>query len=376
MKNSFVAIFLLVLATFFSGCNKSPDSGPGRLIIKITDDPLDISSVEAATVTISKIEIRQADADEGSPFMELPMSPVTINIFELRNGITEELVNLEVPQGDYDLVRLYVDEASLKLKDVDEPFNLKVPSGEQTGIKVFVNPVIHVEGGISAELLLDFDLSNSFVMRGMNAKNGFIFKPCIRASNISTAGRIEGIVKDNSEDELAIEEATVSLQQDGGDPLTTLTDASGHYAFIGVPAGTYSMSAEKDGYVSKSSDDVVVVAGNKTTQDFTLVGLPVYVSSVVENATPTILEITFSLTLENTVVPENSAFTVTVAGAGRAVNSVAVSDKKVTLTLASAVANGEAVKVAYTKPETNPLQTPDGLEAPSFAAQDVTNNVN
>ena len=143
-----------------------------------------------------------------------------------------------------------------------------------------------------------------------------------------------------------------------------------------VTAGTYSMSAEKDGYVSKSSDDVVVVAGNKTTQDFTLVGLPVYVSSVVENATPTILEITFSLTLENTVVPENSAFTVTVAGAGRAVNSVAVSDKKVTLTLASAVANGEAVKVAYTKPETNPLQTPDGLEAPSFTAQDVTNNVN
>ena len=69
------------------------------------------------TVTISKIEIRKAGANEGDPFIELLMNPVTIDIFQLRNGITEELVNLEVPQGDYDLVRLYVDEANLKLKD-------------------------------------------------------------------------------------------------------------------------------------------------------------------------------------------------------------------------------------------------------------------
>jgi len=375
MKKSFVAILTLVLAIIFTGCNKNLDNGPGRLIIKITDDPLDISSVEYANVTISKIEIRKADADEGDPFMELPMNPVTINVFELRNGITAELVNLEVPQGDYDLVRLYVDEANLKLEGIDTPFNLKVPSGEQTGIKVFVNPVIHVEGGISAELLLDFDLSNSFVMRGHNAKNGFIFKPCIKASNISTAGRIEGIVKDNSEDEMALEDVTITLQQDGADPVTALTDASGYYAFIGVPAGSYSISAEKEGYVPADAEEVVVVAGNKTIKDFTLTGLPVYVSSVIENATPTMLEITFSLVLANTI-PENAAFTVTVAGADRAVNAVAVSDKKVTLTLASAVAKGEAVKVAYTKPETNPLQTPDGLEAPSFTAQDVTNNVN
>ena len=46
---------------------------------------------------------------------------------------------------------------------------MKVPSGEQTGIKVFIDPGIHVEGGISAELLLDFDLSKSFVMRGKMA---------------------------------------------------------------------------------------------------------------------------------------------------------------------------------------------------------------
>jgi uncharacterized repeat protein (TIGR02059 family) len=375
MKNSFVVILTLVLAIFFTGCSKNPENGPGRLIIKITDDPLDISSVESATVTISKIEIRQANTDDGSPFMELPMSPVTINVFELRNGITEELVNLEVPKGDYDLVRLYVDEANLKLKEIDVPFNMKVPSGEQTGIKVFIDPVIHVEGGISAELLLDFDLSSSFVMRGHNAQNGFIFKPCIRATNVSTAGRVEGVVTDNSTAAQELENVTVSLLQDGVDPVTASTDEYGHYLFIGVPAGTYSMSAEKEGYVSESADGIVVYAGNKVTQDFTLTALPVLKSAVIENATPAILEMTFSLALAN-IVPDVSAFKVNVAGTPRTVNSVAVSDTKVTLTLASAVIKGDAVTVEYDKPATNPLQTADGLEAPSFGAWKVTNNVN
>jgi len=374
MKKLLLAIFAAVV--FISGCSKTETGGPGRLIVKITDDPFNISSVKSAEVTISKIEIRKAGANEGDPFIELLINPVTIDIFKLRNGITKELVNLTVPQGDYDLVRLFVDEANLTLNDPEETFNMKVPSGEQTGIKVFVNPVIHVEGGISAELLLDFDLSKSFVMRGHNAHNGFIFKPCIRATNNSIAGRIEGVVTDNSQDKVVIKDATVSLQKDAEEPITTLTDASGHYVFAGVLAGTYSVSAEKENYAASGVKSVVVIPGNKTTQDFVLKSLPVYVSSVIENATPTILEMTYSLTLAN-IVPAASSFAVTVGGVARTVSSVAISDKKVLLTLSSAVVKGDVVKVAYTKPETNPLQTADGLQAASLTtAQDVTNNVN
>jgi len=374
MKKLLLAIFAAVV--FISGCSKTETGGPGRLSVKITDDPFNISSVKSAEVTISKIEIRKAGANEGDPFIELLINPVTIDIYKLRNGITKELVNLTVPQGDYNLVRLFVDDANLTLNDPEETFNMKVPSGEQTGIKVFVNPVIHVEGGISAELLLDFDLSKSFVMRGHNAQNGFIFKPCIRATNNSIAGRIEGIVTDNSQDKVVIKDATVSLQKDAEEPITTLTDASGHYVFAGVLAGTYSVSAEKENYAASGVKSVVVIPGNKTNQDFVLKSLPVYVSSVIENATPTILEMTYSLTLAN-IVPAASSFAVTVGGVARTVNTVAISDKKVLLTLSSAVVKGDVVKVAYTKPETNPLQTADGLQAASLTTpQDVKNNVN
>jgi hypothetical protein len=271
MKKLLFAIF--TTAVVLSGCNKTDKAtgGPGRLSVKITDDPFNINYVESATVTITKIEIRKAGGNNGDPFIELYGNPLTIDLFQLRNGITEELVNLEVPQGNYDLIRLYVDEASLKLKEHAESFNMKVPSGEQTGIKLFISPQIHVEGGISAELLLDFDLSKSFVMRGniqhSAGVNGFIFKPCIRAINNSTAGRIEGFVRDTSL--VKVVNAKVWVQKDTI-MSTTFTDTLGHYAFIGIPADTYSIFATQENYDTAMVDGIKVYYGNKTVQDFIL----------------------------------------------------------------------------------------------------------
>jgi uncharacterized repeat protein (TIGR02059 family) len=102
--------------------------------------------------------------------------------------------------------------------------------------------------------------------------------------------------------------------------------------------------------------------------------IPEYISSVVENSTPTLLEMTYSLTLAN-IVPAASAFSVQVNSVGRTVNAVAISGNKVQLTLASAVVYGDIVTVAYSKPGSNPLQTPSGGQAASITAQNVTNNV-
>jgi uncharacterized repeat protein (TIGR02059 family) len=102
--------------------------------------------------------------------------------------------------------------------------------------------------------------------------------------------------------------------------------------------------------------------------------LPVYVSSVIQNATPSVLEMTYSLALAN-IVPATSAFTVRVNSTTRTVSSVSVSGTKVSLTLSSPVVNGDVVTVAYTKPWTNPLQTSSGGEAASIGNQSVVNNV-
>jgi len=102
--------------------------------------------------------------------------------------------------------------------------------------------------------------------------------------------------------------------------------------------------------------------------------IPVYVSSVIQDATPARVEMTYNLSLAN-IVPPNTAFTVKVNNVTRSVGTVAVSGNKVLLTLASPVIYGDVVSVAYTKPASNPLQTPSGGQAASITARNVTNNV-
>ena len=102
--------------------------------------------------------------------------------------------------------------------------------------------------------------------------------------------------------------------------------------------------------------------------------IPTFVSAVVENATPSRLDMTYNLTLAN-IVPATSAFTVMVNTSARSVSAVAISGTKVMLTLASPVVYGDVVTVAYTKPASNPLQTVAGGQAASLTAKNVTNNV-
>lgn len=271
MKKLYFILFAATLVLIFTGCSK--DNGNGRLIIKVTDAPFPISYIESATVTITKVEIRKAGdcISDGNPFSVIWEGSAEFNLLELRNGLVAELLDLEIPGGEYDLIRLYVDEASLKIKDGDN-FSVKVPSGQQTGIKLFIDPGLIVEGGLTEELLLDFDLSNSFLMQGnMDSPagiKGFNFKPVIRAVNNSTAGRIAGLITDK--DNVIIPEASIKVKQGDTEIASSITDASGLYAIIGLPSGTYSVVASKDNYETVTVIDVKIVAGNKTVLNFVL----------------------------------------------------------------------------------------------------------
>jgi uncharacterized repeat protein (TIGR02059 family) len=103
--------------------------------------------------------------------------------------------------------------------------------------------------------------------------------------------------------------------------------------------------------------------------------IPRFISSCVENANPSLLELTYDLNLNNLVIPAPSSFNVLVNSISRTVNLVTISATKVQLTLASPVVYSDIITVDYTKPSTNPLQTTSGGQAASFIAQTVANNV-
>jgi hypothetical protein len=271
MKRNVIIILAAILIGLTPSC-KSKSDGFGKLVVNVTDAPFPMDIVEYATVTIGKVELRRAgDGDsDGSPFIVLSEEPVTFDLLELRNGVVEKFMDLEIPEGEYDLVRLYVDRAALKIRDGGE-YEVMVPSGAQTGIKILISPGLAVSDGFTSELLLDFDLSNSFVLQGNPFTpagiRGFIFKPVIRAVNNSTAGRVVGIVSDTANVKLV--NAAVWLKQDTL-ISTAFTDSLGRYAMIGVPAGNYSLFATKADYDTVSFAEVKVIGGNKTVVNFEL----------------------------------------------------------------------------------------------------------
>ena len=104
---------------------------------------------------------------------------------------------------------------------------------------------------------------------------------------------------------------------------------------------------------------------------------PTFVEASVNGTT---LTLTFSEDLDTTAAPANSAFTVK-KGSGGTEQTLSgtvpsISGSTVTLTLATAVtATDTDVKVAYTKPSTNPLKDLSGKEVDTFGDQDVTNEL-
>ncbi len=102
--------------------------------------------------------------------------------------------------------------------------------------------------------------------------------------------------------------------------------------------------------------------------------IPVFQNSVIQDASPTLLVMNYNLTLAN-IAPPPSAFTVLVNSVVRGVSTVAISDTKVQLSLASPVIKGDAVKVTYTIPASNQLQAAAGGQAATLTAQSTVNNV-
>ena len=308
MKTKYLYAFLGIFLMVFSACsdNDTTEAGVGRLTIQLTDAPFPLDLISEANVTIYKIEARQKyDSDEENSTMEegenmdddsddmhdgnaivvLMEEEMNVNLLDLTNGITETLVNTEIPAGTYDQLRVYAKGINVVMNDEEgTTYDLKVPSGEQSGIKIKIKPAITIAGGLSADLLLDFDVSRSFVPRGnirdMSKFNGFIFKPVIKVSNMATAGTLAGVVTDMA-DGTALAGAQITVSQNGEEITSSFTDETGAYMIMGLDPGEYDVFASLELPTSEEEDaptelyaspeeSILIVVGNKTVRNFEL----------------------------------------------------------------------------------------------------------
>jgi hypothetical protein len=144
---------------------------------------------------------------------------------------------------------------------------LDVPSGSSAGLKVFISPPLTVTSGVSEDLLLDIDLAQSFEPIPGSAVQApdittFHFHPVLRVANVSTVGRIDGVVTSLSE-KTPIANATVTASN-GTTTGVALTGNDGSYAILGLAPGSYTVTVEAVAFMTTSAS-TSVAAGSVTT---------------------------------------------------------------------------------------------------------------
>jgi len=248
-----VIFTVLTAALLFWGCQSSTDSGTegtGTMLVKLHDAPVDYDEVN---ISIERVEVNNTEsAEEGWIIISEPNE--VYNILDLVNGEFEILANAELEAGTYKQIRLILDNKNTVVID-GESFDLFVPSGVQTGVKLNIDA--EIREGIEYTLLLDFDANRSVVKQGGTSQ--YNLQPVIRATNEAITGNVSGTI-------MQAEARAAVFAVSGSDTLsTTFADLeSGDFMLVGLPQGSYNVSVEarEDGFESALVNGVEVTLGD------------------------------------------------------------------------------------------------------------------
>lgn len=239
-----------------------------------------VKGVASASIVVNEVWIRNAN---GKGFEEqVLLGPKLVRLVPASDDNAEMLVDLMLPAGEYDQIRLvlgsgtvtlsnnvYVSDGHLFSTDLG---NLKFPSGYQSGIKEKIEPPIEVVASLSQELILNFELTNSFVFNGPATHapgvRSVLFKPVIQTINNSTHGRITLAVSGSDGakcDADSVAGAVVTAIDTSGvnQDISTTTDQFGE-AVIKLLPGVYDILIEANGFEHTTIQNNQVYIANAT----------------------------------------------------------------------------------------------------------------
>jgi len=288
----FVALALGTLGVV--ACSDSSGTGTGLLTVRMTDAPFPFSDVARVDVFVVRVDARTAeptdaqatDATDQSGWTTVATPNASINLLDLGGGKTTNLGAATLATGTYNGFRLIIDpsKSSIMLTDGTKPA-IMFPSAAQSGIKINLDKPIELTANGSV-MTLDFNIGSSFVMRGNNASNGFIFKPVIRAVAEDITGSVTGSVHANSATGAAVPDATVEVLTAGSlvtdsDPThvvaSTSTDTNGNFRIAFLLPGSYVLRATPptaSGFTPALLPAVLTITTGTETQNQIIVVAP------------------------------------------------------------------------------------------------------
>jgi hypothetical protein len=160
-----------LLLCLFNSCKK--DGGVvtpmsyGNIGVKLTDSP---GNYQQVNVDIQKVFVHMS----GGSWIDLPTNSGVYNLLVLQNGIDTTLVKTSsLPAGKITQMRLLLGTHNTVMVD-STIYNLTVPSGSETGIKLIGNLVVNPSQTLI--VTLDFDANASVVLSGAT----YQLKPTIK----------------------------------------------------------------------------------------------------------------------------------------------------------------------------------------------------
>jgi hypothetical protein len=168
---SAVALFGIMLTA--ESCEKERDP-QGYMTVSMTDAPADYKAVNVEIIGLMV-------NTQNRGWINIPVKAGIYNLLDLQNNVSVVLANnARLPIGKATGLRLKLGTRNSIVVDELE-FNLIVPSGEESGLKVSINETIR--DNAHSEIMLDFDAKASIVEAG---KGKFILKPVIKLKTDNT----------------------------------------------------------------------------------------------------------------------------------------------------------------------------------------------
>ena len=283
-----LALGVVTLSTACSGADStSPANAAGSVVVQLTDAPFSTDSVKSVDIFVLRVDARQAEADSAASDHGLSDDSVaadgwktvatpnaSINLLSLQHGVAATLGQATLAVGTYNGFRFIIDptKSSVTLKNgmvltgTSSP-GVKFPSASRSGIKIVLAQPVAIIANTTTNLLVDFNVNDSFVMRGNTiTRNGLLFKPVIRAT-----------VTNN-----AVLNATVRLVNATGAALTLLQNGTALTGGTNIAFGTSStcssVSASAPALSVAQSGSTAALAGFAPTltagNSFNLVAYP------------------------------------------------------------------------------------------------------
>lgn len=277
----------LLVAAGVAGCSGGGSStGNGNLSILMTDAPVD--NATEIWVQFTGVTVKPQNGEQMEFIFDAPRD---IDMLTLMNGTTEALLpTTGVPAGSYNWIRLAVNAQfdgsydSYVMLDTGEKYELQIPSGSQTGLKLVSG--FTVMQGQSTNMVIDWDMRKALVnpmgRPGMGGMPGYFLRPAMRVTDMAQYGTLRGTVADTLVPVDTCTGPAVYLYQGSGvtpgdigdattEPLTTATvsqnDAgayvySVHYLAIGDYTAAFTCDADAD--VADTDEDAATVEFTET----------------------------------------------------------------------------------------------------------------